>query len=59
MFRPPARELCLNALQDVYQTCKFLSSYHNRQNQFTNMKHNQMRNLAHQPVKSWPNGDPM
>lgn len=22
MFRPPAREICLNTLEDVYQTCK-------------------------------------
>lgn len=22
MFRPPAREMCLNTLEDVYQTCK-------------------------------------
>lgn len=22
MFRPPAREICLNALEDVYNTCK-------------------------------------
>ena len=21
MFRPPAREICLNALEDVYQSC--------------------------------------
>lgn len=21
MFRPPAREMCLNTLEDVYQTC--------------------------------------
>lgn len=24
MFRPPAREICLNALEDVYQTCMSL-----------------------------------
>lgn len=23
MFRPPAREMCLNTLEDVYQTCMF------------------------------------
>lgn len=23
MFRPPAREMCLDTLEDVYQTCKF------------------------------------
>lgn len=22
MFRPPAREMCLDTLEDVYQTCK-------------------------------------
>lgn len=22
MFRPPARDICLNALEDVYRTCK-------------------------------------
>lgn len=22
MFRPPAREMCLNTVEDVYQTCK-------------------------------------
>jgi hypothetical protein len=25
MFRPPAREMCLNALEDVYNTCKLNS----------------------------------
>lgn len=33
MFRPPAREMCLNTVEDVYQTCKFtlpvnIHSYH-------------------------------
>jgi hypothetical protein len=23
MFRPPAREICLDALEDIYRTCKF------------------------------------
>lgn len=23
MFRPPAREMCLNTVEDVYQTCKY------------------------------------
>lgn len=27
MFRLPAREICLNALEDVYRTCKFLPLY--------------------------------
>lgn len=26
MFRPPAREMCLNALEDVYDTCMLHSS---------------------------------
>lgn len=26
MFRPPAREMCLNALEDVYDTCMLRSS---------------------------------
>lgn len=27
MFRPPAREMCLNAVEDVYQTCKLLTLF--------------------------------
>lgn len=26
MFRPPAREMCLDKLEDVYQTCKLYNN---------------------------------
>lgn len=30
MFRPPAREMCLNTLEDVYQTCKLILYFTDR-----------------------------
>lgn len=27
MFRPPAREMCLNTLEDIYSTCEILSFF--------------------------------
>lgn len=53
MFRLPAREICLNALEDVYRTCKFSPSHPRTTHQANNPKDEESRPSAGKILARW------
>lgn len=53
MFRLPAREICLNALEDVYRTCKFSLHAPKPTRQANNPKDEESRPSAGKILARW------